>query len=105
MTLIRSSADATATGTTVTSWRSVGSARAASRICGVTGAAVNGWRAWIPSCAARQGVGLWSEDLADEHGDYMGRAGYDAKVRSAIKDFNRTQETRILEPYKDGIRQ
>lgn len=47
-------------------------------------------------------TGLWSENLADEKGDFKGRENYNREFRRAIKLFNATQDYKLLESYKEG---
>jgi radical SAM enzyme (TIGR01210 family) len=42
-------------------------------------------------------VGLWSEGNAEGSGDYTIRKDYEPQIRNALKRFNKTQNTAILE--------
>lgn len=46
-------------------------------------------------------TGLWSENLADEGGDYTAQEDYDKNFRRAIKNFNKTQDPKILREFLD----
>jgi radical SAM enzyme (TIGR01210 family) len=52
---------------------------------------------------ARIYVGLWSEDNAEGGGDYTIHEDYQPEIRTALKQFNKTQALSVLEPYFDQL--
>ena len=48
-------------------------------------------------------TGLWSEHNAEENGDYQSLATYQAEVRNALKQYNKTQNFSVLKPFINTI--
>jgi radical SAM enzyme (TIGR01210 family) len=48
-------------------------------------------------------VGLWSEGNAEGHGDYTTHEDYQPEIRTALKQFNKTQAVSVLQPYFDQL--
>ncbi|MBN2467169.1 MAG: hypothetical protein JXD19_03365 [Deltaproteobacteria bacterium] len=48
-------------------------------------------------------TGLWCENLAEDKGDFSGRDDYDPRIRNVVKEFNKTQDFSLVEPYKENI--
>lgn len=48
-------------------------------------------------------VGLWSEDNAEDRGDYTVHEDYRPEIRQALNQFNKTQKFSALEPYLGSL--
>ena len=46
-------------------------------------------------------TGLWSENLADEKGEFNSREDYNKEFRKAIKQFNKSQDPSIIKKFKE----
>lgn len=44
-------------------------------------------------------TGLWSENNTDGYGDYTVHKDYQPEIRNALKQFNKTQDFALLEPF------